>query len=244
MKKSFVLYTDNYEPIKGLTQEQKGDLLDAIFKYNIDGTEDIDDNFVATVFGFFKIHFKRDKEKWEAIAERNKKNGKLGGRPKKKYPNPEEPKKPSGLSGNPDEPKKAVIGIVSGIDIVNGNENNISTEIKNFVADYQKYAVDTFGPSAKKVTESLISNGSDAIDKLIRLDGFTLTEVSDAIRWASTDDFWASQIKSLASLRKKSKNDMTKFQNLFNSFKRSKTKTTGSEITDHNLAAAREFLNG
>ena len=119
MKKSFVLYTDNYEPIKGLTQEQKGDLLDAIFKYNIDGTEDIDDNFVATVFGFFKIHFKRDKEKWDSIAERNKKNGKLGGRPKKTEQNPEEPKKPSGLSGNPEEPKKAVIGIVNGIGIVN-----------------------------------------------------------------------------------------------------------------------------
>jgi hypothetical protein len=117
MKKSFVLYTDNYEPIKGLTQEQKGDLLDAIFKYNIDGTEDIDDNFVATVFKFFKIHFKRDKEKWDSIAERNKKNGKLGGRPKKTEQNPEEPKKPSGLFGNPEEPKKAVIGIVNGIGI-------------------------------------------------------------------------------------------------------------------------------
>ena len=123
------------------------------------------------------------------------------------------------------------------------NENNISTEIKNFVADYQKYASDTFGPSANKVTDSLISKGSDIIDKLVRLDGFTFTEISDAIIWASTDDFWASQIKSLASLRKKSRNGMTKFQNLFDSFNK-KSKTTGSEITDHNLAAAREFLNG
>ena len=123
------------------------------------------------------------------------------------------------------------------------NINNISPEIKNFVEDYQKYAVDTFGPSANKVTASLILKGSDTIDKLIRLDGFTFTDVSDAIRWASTDDFWASQIKSLASLRKKSKNGMTKFQNLFDSFNK-KSKITGSKITDHNLAAAMEFLNG
>jgi hypothetical protein len=38
--------------------------------------------------------------------------------------------------------------------------------------------------------------------------------ISDALSFAVNDDFWSKQIISLAGLRKKGKNDLTKFDNL------------------------------
>ena len=126
MKKSFVLYTDNYGPSKDLSDEQKARLYDAIFLYNMGETFDISDPVVKAIFSFFEISFLRDHEKWKAVAERNKNNGAKGGRPKTNNSNelcnnPEEPKEPSGLINNPEnpeEPRKAVIVIGNGI--VNG----------------------------------------------------------------------------------------------------------------------------
>ena len=251
MKKSFVLYNDQYDAVADLTTEQKGELFDLLFLYSRgEAHDDIErDPMVKLAFKFFKTTIDRDTKKWVKVAERNRVNGAKGGRPSKNSGlpnNPKQPKKPSGLSGNPknpEEPKKAVSGSVSGSDSVSGECKDISPEIKNFVADYQKYISETFGPSAPKVTDSLISKASDTIDKLIRLDGFTYTDISNAIKWASTDQFWGPQIKSLAGLRAKSKNQLTKFQNLFDSFKR-KSFSTGSKITDTNIASVREFLNG
>ncbi len=94
MKKSFVLYIDNYEPIRTFTLEQKGMMLDAIFKFHTGEKIGFTDNEVERCFLWFKQSFLRDHEKYLKICERNKRNGKKGGRPK-------EPKKPSGYSGNP-----------------------------------------------------------------------------------------------------------------------------------------------
>jgi hypothetical protein len=122
MKKSFVRYHDQYDPIKTLSLEDKGKLLDAIFEYNLTGEEIELEGMVKMAFMFFKGSFDRNNEEWKKRADRNKENGKKGGRPKKNKnydlgENPEEPKKPSGFIGtpkNPHEPKKAVSGSVSG----------------------------------------------------------------------------------------------------------------------------------
>ena len=57
-------------------------------------------------------------------------------------------------------------------------------------------------------------NWADTIDKLMRIDGYKQQTISDALGFAVSDDFWSKQIISLASLRKKGKNDLTKFDNL------------------------------
>ncbi|HPE74697.1 MAG TPA: DUF6291 domain-containing protein [Draconibacterium sp.] len=104
MKQSFLIYLSDYNAIKDeLTFEEKGILFDAICKYNFNDTIDELPLSVKIAFKFMKSHFDRDSEKYDAICDRNKNNGKKGGRPKQ---NPDEPKKPSGLFGNPDEPKK------------------------------------------------------------------------------------------------------------------------------------------
>lgn len=118
MKKSFVLYLDQYAPIKNLSLAQKGCLLDSIFKYQTGEEVECIDEVVEMAFNFLKQTFERDKEKWEGKAKANRENGKKGGRPKKNDnndlpENPDKPKKPTGLNGNPSKPKKAVSGSVS-----------------------------------------------------------------------------------------------------------------------------------
>lgn len=74
MKKGFVLYQDQYEPIKALSQEQKGDLLDALFQYQRDGTGPEQGTMVSMAFSFFKIAFDRDSDKYLKRCEKNKEN--------------------------------------------------------------------------------------------------------------------------------------------------------------------------
>ncbi|WP_321404537.1 helix-turn-helix domain-containing protein [Maridesulfovibrio sp.] len=112
-----------------------------------------------------------------------------------------------------------------------------SPDIVKFVQTFQDYVSEVHGVKAPKVTDSLLRKGEDVIDKLIRLDGFTLDQVRNSLRWAVKDDFWAKNVLSLASLRKKSKNnDLTKMQNIFASWERNAgqgTTTQGPEyITD------------
>jgi hypothetical protein len=83
MKESFVLYKSFYEPIKGLSSEDKGNLLDAIFQYQIDGIEPLNTSSIYMAFLFFKNQFRLDNEKYLSVIERNKTNGIKGGRPAK-----------------------------------------------------------------------------------------------------------------------------------------------------------------
>ena len=151
MKKSFVLYNDQYEAVEDLTDEQKGQLLDAMFLYSRGEKLKDFDPIVKMAFKFFKIVFDRDCEKWKAVADRNKKNGKKGGRPKSNKnnnidKNPEEPREPSGFienPENPEEPRKPVSGSVSG----SVNESvikDISVPLKDgdfFIPDNDYYSL-------------------------------------------------------------------------------------------------------
>lgn len=107
-KKSFILYHDTYEPIKALSQEQKGNLLDAIFHYCMDNHEDKLSPIVALAFQFIKNYLDRDFEKWEKRAGASRENGIKGGRPVSKTSKKSKPRKPTGLSRNLDEPRKPV----------------------------------------------------------------------------------------------------------------------------------------
>ena len=101
--KSFILYQEYQKNISILTQNQKGDLLDAIFSYN-EGIEIELDPIVKMAFSFIKSDLDRNKAKYQNIIERNKINGASGGRPK----NPEKPKEPTGFFGNPEKPKETL----------------------------------------------------------------------------------------------------------------------------------------
>jgi hypothetical protein len=104
MKKSFILHIDSLDVLDELDDEQTA-VLFRMIKWYVNGEEIGDCNPIAKVaFVPFKNQLDRDQKKYDAICERNAKNGAKGGRPK------QEPKKPTGLSGNPknpSEPQKA-----------------------------------------------------------------------------------------------------------------------------------------
>jgi hypothetical protein len=266
-KKSFVLYLDQYEPIKDLTNEQKGQLLDAMFNYHGGSEYEIIDPMAKMAFSFLKQTFDRDHEKWMVKAQKNKLNGKKGGRPKKNknkdLPTEENPDNPDGLKetqNNPNNPDGSLITqpnpekpvsvsvSVSVSDSVSDKEKikTFSPEIKNFTEAYQKHVSSKFEKTAPIIDNKFLHRCNDTIEKLIRLDGFTLDEIIECLRWASNDDFWSNQIVSLAQLRVKSK-DLTKFQKVMNKFKSSTSnnkKLNKADLrTQANLKVAEDFIN-
>lgn len=108
-----IIYVQQYEAIKDLSQSDKGLLLDAIFHYHITGEvmQELPP-MILMAFTFIRTSIDSNTRKYEAIVERNRENGKKGGRPRNPN-NPSEPKKPTGLKktqanpNNPSEPKKA-----------------------------------------------------------------------------------------------------------------------------------------
>ncbi len=71
-RKSFMMYASFIEPIRLLTQAQKGDLLDAVFTYQATGCEPKMDPQVHMCFMFMKIQFDADSEKYRQKCEKNR----------------------------------------------------------------------------------------------------------------------------------------------------------------------------
>jgi hypothetical protein len=121
-KKSFILYVDLIHTVKHLTDEQAGKLFKHILSYCNDENPASDDVITNLAFEPVKQALKRDLKKYENYIEKQKANGKKGGRPKAKEPNP--------LFENPSKAKKADSVSVSVSDNVNVINNNIAAWIK------------------------------------------------------------------------------------------------------------------
>lgn len=91
-------------------------------------------------------------------------------------------------------------------------------EIKNFTVAFQTMVLKEQPRKAPKVNENFLESCNNTINKLIKLDGFTLEYIINSLRWATKDDFWGNQVFSLAALRTKSSNGLKKFQNLSNAY--------------------------
>lgn len=112
-KNSFVLYSDYLEHFKILSDEEAGILIKTILCY-VSGL-DIDQQRLTPAakmaFSFIKSQLDRDMKAYEIKCNKNKENGKLGGRPKK----------PNGFNENQEDNRKP-----------NGfNENHNDTDIEN-----------------------------------------------------------------------------------------------------------------
>lgn len=83
-KSSFLIYLDYEEQFNLLTDEQIGQLMREIIKY--EKTREIPqlNGIVKMAFSFIKTQLDRDREKYEARCEKNRENAKKGGRPRKK----------------------------------------------------------------------------------------------------------------------------------------------------------------
>lgn len=84
MKDGFIIYKSFYKPISRLSDKQLGRLFRAIFLYQLDGVATVEYD-IEMAFEFFKNQFEIDEQKYQGIVERNRDNGRKGGR--KKNPN-------------------------------------------------------------------------------------------------------------------------------------------------------------
>ena len=100
------------------------------------------------------------------------------------------------------------------------DKKNINPELAEFVGTFQAYAIQLHGNTAPKITPSSTRQSEDCVDKLMRIDGFALADIRSAMRWAVKDTFWSPNARSLAQLRNKGKNGLTKFQSIYAAWKR------------------------
>lgn len=135
-KKSFILHLDSLDVFDDLNSQEAGELIKTIIKYQRlkqDGISfdlsEIDNTLIRVAFKPFKAQFDRDYEKYLSIVERNKLNGKRGGRPQKTQNNPvgfsETQNNPVGYFGFLKNPKKPDNDNDNIKDNDNKKENNI-----------------------------------------------------------------------------------------------------------------------
>ena len=97
MRENVLLYTNFIDKFERLSDEQFGMLIRAILEYQSTGEiPEITDSIVALSFDTVKPDIDRNNQKYEEMCERNRINGRKGGRPKKE----ENPNKPSGFLKN------------------------------------------------------------------------------------------------------------------------------------------------
>ena len=100
MKDNFLLKKSQINVFKELSNEDAGKLIKGIFDYVINGEITLE-GYLKIIFLPIKEEIDKNEEKYEMICERNRNNGKLGGRPKETQENP---KNPSGFEENPKKP--------------------------------------------------------------------------------------------------------------------------------------------
>ena len=93
-KSSFLIYHEYREPLKLLTDEQRGQLLMALIDYSESGVVPELDGISMMAFSFIQSQMDRDSKKYENRCSSNRENGKKGGRPKKANALEENPKNP------------------------------------------------------------------------------------------------------------------------------------------------------
>lgn len=106
VKKSFVMYTEHYDLVRDLSNPEKGWLFDAICLHamgsDVHGTPPSGEALMA--FKFISKQMDRDCDKYEKFLEKQRDNGKKGGRPKLNPEVSEETQKTQAFFG---KPKKA-----------------------------------------------------------------------------------------------------------------------------------------
>lgn len=138
MKNSFLIYYEYEEQLSILSDEELGQLIRAIFKYEKNNEIPKFDGVLQIAFLFIKGNLDRDREKYDKRCETSANNGKLGGRPPKEKPNSKPNKnlkKPKKADNDIDNVKDNEIDIVNDIDI----DNNITlSETKVSTSDIAK----------------------------------------------------------------------------------------------------------
>ena len=99
-KKSFILYNSYEAQFEKLDDRAAGQLIKALFRYINDGEVPVlEDAGADMAFSFICSQIERDKDAYEIKCEKNRRNGSLGGRPRKQE-NQTVSEKPNGFQNN------------------------------------------------------------------------------------------------------------------------------------------------
>ena len=198
-RESFILYKSFYLPIKELTVEEKGQLLDAIFQYHINGKICQLSPVCQMAFNFMRNQFERDDEKYQTVVERNKTNGKKGGRSKE---NPDEPKEPTGFIGFPENPDAP--------DTDTGTVDDTVIENKE----------------GKKKSKSFSSPSLDDFKKYFEDNGYSLEVANRAFKGYAVADWHDSEGKKINNWKQKCQHVWFKPENKLDGNPKSKNEIT------------------
>ncbi len=122
-KNSFVIYCDWENTFRKISKYEAGDLIQGIFEYMRTGEPPQFESFaVEAVFTLLVETFKRDRDKYYKLCERNAVNAKKGGRPSKDV----ETQKNQWVNSKPKKPDND-----NDNDNVNDNDNDNVNDINN-----------------------------------------------------------------------------------------------------------------
>lgn len=148
MKDNFLLKKSQINVFKELSNEDAGKLIKGIFEYSISGEVALD-GYLKIIFLPIKEEIDKNEEKYEMICERNRNNGRLGGRPKETQENP---KNPNGFEENPKKP-------INHNHIHNNiiNNNIINNNIYKDIIEYLNNKLNSKYRSSSKSTKEKIN---------------------------------------------------------------------------------------
>lgn len=139
--KSFIMYTETEKTISYLTDEEAGRIFKAIFEYIRTGDPpQYEDRSLNIAFQSIRDKLDTAIKKYESVCERNRRNGRLGGRPKKQQEISEDQQqsKADGFSDIPRNPNNP-----SGYVKTQENPNNPYTYTKTKTDTDTKTKTDT-----------------------------------------------------------------------------------------------------
>ena len=173
MKDNFLLKKSQISVFKELSNEDAGKLIKGIFEYSVTGEITLE-GYLKIIFLPIKEEIDKNEEKYEMICERNRNNGKLGGRPKETQENP---KNPSGFEKNPKKP-------------INHNHihNNIIKNINNNIyEDIILYLNNKLGSRYKSNSKSTREKINARLREGFNYDDFTNVIDKKYNEWKGTD---------------------------------------------------------
>jgi len=188
---------DLLSTVELMTDEEAGKLLKAIIDC-VDGKPVSLNREILFAFTPIKNQLERDCKKYDDFVEKQRLNGKKGGRPA----NPKNPSLPKPTQANP-----------KNLDTVNDNDNDTVTDNNKTPSQKYKYsdeddslaryihrAILVMAPNAKPPN---FPSWANTIRLMRESDKIPISEIRRIFDWANKDSFWSANILSPAKLREK-----------------------------------------
>lgn len=205
-KKSFIAYCDWGDIFDELSDDEAGRLVKHLFDYVRDKNPEPKDKLTKMMFIQIQQSLKRDLVKYGKYIDKQKSNGKKGGRPKK---NPTVSQKTQPFF---EKPKKA--DSVNVTVNVNDNVNDTNKKVMDkqvyhgHVYQCYDYIIRYFESHLHPKTEKAKDNWLSTIDKLKRIDKIQYKQIVEIVKKTRADNFWSKNFLSITKLRKKNKDDI------------------------------------